>query len=69
MGRLFPRQLARVRSPRYAGSSRIGWDGGGGNFILYWNVLLQPPLGKDPIEPWPQRPLGQDGEHHALQHQ
>lgn len=44
-----------------------GWGEGGP--VPYRNVLLQPPLGKDPIEPWPQRPLGQDGEHHALQHQ
>lgn len=44
-------------------------SGARGQPVPYRDVLLQPSLGEDPVEPWPQRPLGQDGKHDALQHQ
>lgn len=35
----------------------------------YWDVLFQPALWEDSIELGPERPLGQDGEHHTFEDQ
>lgn len=59
MGRLFPRQLARVRSPRYAGSSRIGWDGGGWELYPVLECTAPAAPGERPhraVAPAPARP-------------